>query len=162
MTAQPTVAGVEVVPVAGHDSMLMNLSGAHGPFFTRNVVIVTDSDGRTGLGEVPGGEKIRSTIEEAGALIARKPVARYRSLLRELAAAFADRDAGGRGLQTFDLRTYVLAGTAVEAALLDLHGQYLAVPVAELLGARQQRTSVPMLGYLFFVGDHKRTDLPYL
>ena len=50
MSTQPTVARVEVVPVAGHDSMLMNLSGAHGPFFTRNVVIVTDSDGRTGLG----------------------------------------------------------------------------------------------------------------
>ena len=69
---------VEVVPVAGHDSMLMNLSGAHGPFFTRNVVIVTDSDGRTGLGEVPGGEKIRTTIEEAGAMITGQPVARYR------------------------------------------------------------------------------------
>ena len=52
--------------------------------------------------------------------------------------------------------------TAVESALLDLHGQFLGVPVAELLGDGQQRTSVPMLGYLFFVGDHRRTDLPYL
>ena len=162
MSGQPTIAGIEVVPVAGYDSMLMNLSGAHGPFFTRNVVILTDSDGRTGLGEVPGGEKIRTTIEEAGALIKGKPVARSRSLLREVAAAFADRDAGGRGLQTFDLRTTVHAVTAVESALLDLHGQFLGVPVAELLGDGQQRTSVPMLGYLFFVGDHKRTDLPYL
>jgi glucarate dehydratase len=51
----PTVATVEVVPVAGHDSMLLNLSGAHGPLFTRNIVIVTDSEGRVGLGEVPGG-----------------------------------------------------------------------------------------------------------
>ena len=140
MSAQPTIARVEVVPVAGHDSMLMNLSGAHGPFFTRNVVIITDSDGRTGLGEVPGGEKIRTTIEEAGALISGKPVARYRSLLREIAAEFADRDAGGRGLQTFDLRTTVHAVTAVESALLDLHGQFLGVPVAELLGDGQQRT----------------------
>ena len=53
-----TIARVEVVPVAGHDSMLLNLSGAHGPFFTRNIAIVTDSAGRTGLGEVPGGEEI--------------------------------------------------------------------------------------------------------
>lgn len=68
MSTQPTITRVEVVPVAGYDSMLMNLSGAHGPFFTRNVVIITDSEGgRTGLGEVPGGEKIKSTIEEAGA-----------------------------------------------------------------------------------------------
>lgn len=162
MSNQPTIARVEVVPVAGHDSMLMNLSGAHGPFFTRNIVIVTDSDGRTGLGEVPGGEKIKTTIEEAGALITGQPVARYRSLLREVAAEFADRDAGGRGLQTFDLRTTVHAVTAVESALLDLHGQFIGVPVAELLGDGQQRSSVPMLGYLFFIGDHAKTDLPYL
>ena len=84
----PTIESVEVVPVAGYDSMLLNLSGAHGPFFTRNVVIITDSDGRTGLGEVPGGEAIRSTIEEAGRLLKGKPVARFRSLLRIVAAAF--------------------------------------------------------------------------
>lgn len=35
----PKVTTLRVVPVAGHDSMLLNLSGAHGPFFTRNVVI---------------------------------------------------------------------------------------------------------------------------
>ncbi|NUL46180.1 glucarate dehydratase [Cellulosimicrobium funkei] len=162
MTTQPTIAGVEVVPVAGHDSMLLNLSGAHGPYFTRNIAIVTDSEGRTGLGEVPGGEKIRSTIEEAGRLIAGKPVALFRSLLRDVATAFADRDAGGRGLQTFDLRTTVHAVTAIESALLDLHGQFLGVPVAELLGDGQQRDAVPMLGYLFYVGDPDSTGLPYL
>jgi len=162
VTDQPTIAGIEVVPVAGHDSMLLNLSGAHGPFFTRNVVIITDSEGRSGLGEVPGGEKIRSTVEEAGHRVIGQPVARYRSLLREVATAFADRDAGGRGLQTFDLRTTVHAVTAIESALLDLHGQFLGVPVAELLGDGQQRESVPMLGYLFYVGDPDGTDLPYL
>ncbi|MGF9663373.1 enolase C-terminal domain-like protein [Arthrobacter crystallopoietes] len=162
MTSQPTIAAVEVVPVAGHDSMLLNLSGAHGPFFTRNVVIITDSEGRTGLGEVPGGEKIRTTIEDAGRIIAGQPVARFRSLLRDVATAFADRDSGGRGLQTFDLRTTVHAVTAVESALLDLHGKFLGVPVAELLGDGQQRSAVPMLGYLFYVGNPDSTDLPYL
>jgi glucarate dehydratase len=162
VSAHPTVARVEVVPVAGHDSMLLNLSGAHAPFFTRNIAIVTDSDGRTGLGEVPGGEKIRATIEEAGRLVVGQPVARYRSLLRSVAGAFADRDAAGRGLQTFDLRTTVHAVTALESALLDLHGQDLGMPVAELLGDGAQRASVPMLGYLFYVGDPDATDLPYL
>lgn len=162
MSTQPTIAAVEVVPVAGHDSMLLNLSGAHGPFFTRNVVIITDSEGRTGLGEVPGGEKIRATIEDAGRIITGQPVARFRSLLRDIATAFADRDSGGRGLQTFDLRTTVHAVTAVESALLDLHGQLLGVPVAELLGDGQQRSAVPMLGYLFYVGNPDSTDLPYL
>lgn len=160
--ASPTIARVEVVPVAGHDSMLLNLSGAHGPFFTRNIVIITDSEGRTGLGEVPGGEAIRSTIEEAGALITGRKVSAFRSLLREVAATYASRDAGGRGLQTFDLRTTVHAVTAIESALLDLHGQALEVPVAELLGDGQQRESVPMLGYLFYIGDPGITDLPYL
>jgi len=162
VSAHPTIARVEVVPVAGHDSMLLNLSGAHAPFFTRNIAIVTDSDGRTGLGEVPGGEKIRATIEEAGRLVAGQPVARYRSLLRSVANEFADRDAGGRGVQTFDLRTTVHAVTALESALLDLHGQDLGVPVAELLGDGAQRAAVPMLGYLFYVGDPDATDLPYL
>jgi glucarate dehydratase len=157
-----TVVSVEVVPVAGQDSMLLNLSGAHGPFFTRNVVVVTDSEGRTGLGEVPGGDAIRRTIEDAGALLVGQPVARYGSLLQQVAAAFADRDSGGRGAQTFDLRTTIHAVTALESALLDLHGQRLGVPVAELLGEGQQRDSVPMLGYLFFVGNRESTDLPYL
>ena len=160
--SNPTIVSVQAIPVAGHDSMLLNLSGAHGAFFTRNIVIITDSDGRTGLGEVPGGEAIRSTIEEGGELIKGAPVAKYRSLLRQIATTFADRDAGGRGLQTFDLRTTVHAVTAIESALLDLQGQYLGVPVAELLGDGQQRDAVPMLGYLFYVGNPDATDLPYL
>ncbi|MFC7492662.1 MULTISPECIES: enolase C-terminal domain-like protein [unclassified Nocardioides] len=157
-----TIAQVEVVPVAGHDSMLLNLSGAHAPYFTRNIAIVTDSEGREGVGEVPGGEAIRATIADAAALLVGQPVARHRSLLRDVAARFADRDAGGRGLQTFDLRTTIHAVTALESALLDLSGQELGVPVAELLGDGQQRTSVPMLGYLFYLGDPDSTDLPYL
>jgi glucarate dehydratase len=35
------------------------------------------------------------------------------------------------------------------------------VPVAALLGEGQQRDAVQMLGYLFYVGDRKKTDLPY-
>ena len=54
MTA-PVVKTMRVVPVAGRDGMLLNLSGAHAPFFTRNLVILTDSDGLVGVGEVPGG-----------------------------------------------------------------------------------------------------------
>ncbi|GAA1693282.1 glucarate dehydratase [Kribbella yunnanensis] len=158
----PRVVSVEVVPVAGYDSMLLNLSGAHGPFFTRNVVIVTDSSGNTGLGEVPGGAKIAGTITEAAELLVGQEIARYRQLLRSVATSFADRDAGGRGLQTFDLRTTVHAVTGLESALLDLFGQHLGVPVAALLGDGQQRDAVPVLGYLFYVGDPGQTDLPYL
>jgi glucarate dehydratase len=157
----PAVARIEVVPVAGHDSMLLNLSGAHGPFFTRNVAIMTDSEGRVGVGEVPGGDAIARTIADARALLVGRPVARYASLLREAAATFAGRDAGGRGVQTFDQRTTVHAVTALESCLLDLLGQHLGVPVCELLGEGRRREAVPVLGYLFYVGDRRRTDLPY-
>ncbi|MCU1632109.1 MAG: gudD [Micrococcaceae bacterium] len=161
-SSTPTIVSIEVVPVAGHDSMLLNLSGAHGPYFTRNITIITDTAGHTGLGEVPGGEAIRSTIEEAGELLVGKPIALYRQLLRQVSEQFADRDAGGRGAQTFDLRTTIHAVTAIESALLDLMGQHLEVPVAELLGEGQQRDRVQMLGYLFYIADRNKTDLSYL
>ncbi len=150
-----------VIPVAGEDSMLLNLSGAHGPLFTRNIVILTDNAGHIGAGEVPGGERIRQTLEDARALVVGQPIAAYNAVLNSIRRTFADRDAGGRGLQTFDLRIMIHALTAVEAALLDLLGQHLGVPVAALLGEGQQRTSVQMLGYLFYIGDRKRTRLPY-
>jgi len=160
--SSPIITEMKVIPVAGHDSMLLNLSGAHGAFFTRNIVILKDNSGHIGAGEVPGGEKIRSTLEDAKELVIGKPIARYNHILNEIREVFKDRDAGGRGVQTFDLRTMIHAVTAVEAACLDLFGQYLGVPVAELLGTGKQRNEVEFLGYLFFVGDRKKTDLPYL
>jgi glucarate dehydratase len=158
----PAIVEMRVVPVAGHDSMLLNLSGAHGPFFTRNIVILKDGAGRTGVGEVPGGEAIRQTLEDARPLVVGKPLGHYNRILNAVRSAFADRDSGGRGLQTYDLRVMVHALTALESALLDLLGQFLEVPVSALLGEGQQREAVETLGYLFFIGDRKRTDLPYL
>jgi glucarate dehydratase len=152
---------MRVIPVAGHDAMLLNLSGAHAPFFTRNIVILTDSSGHTGVGEVPGGEKIRQVLEECHPFVVGEKIASYQRILNVVKNRFADRDTAGRGLQTFDLRTTVHAVTAIESALLDLLGQFLNVPVAELLGEGQQRSSVEVLGYLFFIGDRKKTDLPY-
>jgi glucarate dehydratase len=157
----PVVRSLRVVPGAGRDGMLLNLSGAHAPFFTRNLLILTDTAGHTGVGEVPGGEKIRQTLEDARPLVEGQPIGRLHAILESMRTRFADRDAGGRGLQTFDLRTTIHAVTAVESALLDLQGQYMGVPVAALLGEGQQRDAVQMLGYLFFVGDRKKTDLPY-
>ncbi|WP_124050996.1 glucarate dehydratase [Priestia endophytica] len=155
------ITSMEVIPVAGHDSMLLNLSGAHGPFFTRNIVILKDSAGNTGVGEVPGGEKIRKTLEDAKSLVIGERIGRYNAILNNVREKFANRDAAGRGFQTFDLRVTIHAVTALEAAFLDLVGKFLGVPVAALLGEGQQRESVEMLGYLFYVGDRKKTDLAY-
>ena len=158
----PHVTRLQVIPVAGRDSMLLNLSGAHGPFFTRNIVILTDSSGNSGIGEVPGGEKIRQTIEDARPWIEGQSIGQYKNLLNSLQQKFADRDTGGRGNQTFDLRIAIHAVTALESALLDLLGQHLGVPVAALLGEGQQRSSVQVLGYLFYLADRNKTDLPYI
>jgi len=161
MSDTPVVTALRVVPVAGRDSMLLNLSGAHAPFFTRNLAIVTDSAGRTGVGEVPGGEAIRQTLEDARELLVGQPIGAVQRVLQAMRTRFADRDAGGRGQQTFDLRTTIHAVTAIECALLDLLGQHLGVPLCDLLGEGRQRDTVPVLGYLFYVGDRRRTDLPY-
>jgi glucarate dehydratase len=161
MHTTPTITRLQVIPVAGRDGMLLNLSGAHGPFFTRNLIILSDSSGNTGIGEVPGGEKIRKTIEDAKPWIEGQSIGHYQNLLTTLQHKFADRDAGGRGNQTFDLRIAIHAVTAIESALLDLLGQHLGVPVAALLGEGQQRASVQVLGYLFYLADRNKTDLPY-
>jgi glucarate dehydratase len=160
-SATPVVTALRAIPVAGRDGMLLNLSGAHAPYFTRNLLILTDSAGRTGVGEVPGGEKIRQTLDDAAPLVVGQPVGNVQAVLKAVRERFADRDAGGRGLQTFDLRTTIHAVTAVESALLDLLGQHLGLPVADLLGEGRQRDRVEVLGYLFFVGDRTKTPLPY-
>ena len=157
----PKIVSMQVIPVAGHDSMLLNLSGAHAPFFTRNILILKDSSGNTGVGEVPGGEKIRQTLEDSSLLVVGKTLGEYKNVMTAVREKFADRDASGRGLQTFDLRTTIHVVTAIEAAMLDLLGKHLGVTVASLLGDGQQRDEVEMLGYLFYIGDRNKTSLGY-
>lgn len=157
----PTVVEMKVIPVAGRDSMLLNLSGAHAPYFTRNIVIMTDSTGNTGVGEVPGGEKIRQTLEDSKEYVIGHSIGNYKNIMNVVRAAFNDRDSEGRGLQTFDLRTTIHVVTAIESALLDLLGKFLEVPVAALLGDGQQRDEVKVLGYLFYIASPDKTDLPY-
>jgi glucarate dehydratase len=177
-THTPRVVDMHVIPVAGHDSMLLNLCGAHAPYFTRNLVILKDSAGRSGVGEVPGGEGIRQALERTKGLVIGQPVGRYNRILNSLRRAIAGRDGDGPQATVHQVTSAAEAAvlkqpheinlrldnviTAVEAALLDLLGQHLEVPVAELLGSGQQRDSVPMLAYLFYIGDRQRSDLPYL
>lgn len=160
-TGSPSIRQLRVVPIAGHDSMLLNLSGAHGPIFTRNIVILTDSSGAVGIGEVPGGSAIRQTLEDAAELLIGQPIASYRRTLSAIQRQFADRDSGGRGLQTYDLRTTIHVVAALECAMLDLLGKFVGLPICELLAGGKVRDEVEMLGYLFFVGDRTRTPLNY-
>jgi len=158
----PKIVEAKVIPIAGYDSMLLNLSGAHGPYFTRNLFILTADNGQTGVGEVPGGEKIKKVLEESTDLLMGRHIGEYKNILNSIREKYEHLDSGGRGLQTFDLRTTIHALTAVESACLDLLGKFFKVPVAALLGNGQQRDAVDVLGYLFYVADPDKTTLPYL
>ena len=162
MNAIPTITKMEVFPVAGHDCMELNLSGAHAPYFTRNIVILTDSTGNEGIGEVPGGEKITAALEQIKDLVIGSSIGDYKQTLNKIRAWLsANIKDDKRGLQTFDLRVGVHVVTAVEAPLLDLLGKFLNVPAAALMGDGIQRDKVRFLSYLFYVGDRKKTDLEY-
>jgi glucarate dehydratase len=165
----PTVVEMQVIPVAGRDSMLLNLCGAHAPYFTRILVLLKDSAGNTGMGEVPGSNGILLALQKLVPLVTGSEIARHHQTLNRLRASLS----GPSHRVTSSLEAAVMTQpheinlrlenvvTAVEAALLDLLGQHLGVPLCELLGAGQQRSHVPMLAYLFYIGDRSRTDLPY-
>ncbi|WP_205960128.1 enolase C-terminal domain-like protein [Rahnella sp. CJA17(1/100)] len=159
--SSPVITDMQVIPVAGHDSMLMNIGGAHGAYFTRNIVILKDSAGNIGVGEAPGGEVIYNTLVEAIAQVKGQEVARMNRLVHQIHVGnqSSDFDSFGKGAWTFELRVNAVA--ALEAALLDLMGKFLGVPVCELLGPGKQRDEVTVLGYLFYIGDRQKTDLPY-
>jgi glucarate dehydratase len=141
--------------------MLLSLRGAHGPFFTRNVVILRDSAGNTGAGEVTGGEKIRSALERVKPLVQGSSLGEYKNTLQKLETLLSG-DAGDfRDSQGLDSSAAVYAIAAVEAPLLDLLGKHLKVPAAALLGEGQQRKRVEILGRLSFIGDRDKTGLPY-
>jgi glucarate dehydratase len=170
----PGIVAMRVVPVAGHDSMLLNLCGAHAPYFTRNLVLLEDSAGHVGMGEVPGGAGILKALEQVIPLVVGSEIGRYNRTLHTVRNSIAPRDGAHQHQVTTAAEAELLKQpheinlrlenvvTAVESALLDLLGQHLGVPVCELLGSGQQRDSVPMLAYLFYIGDRGRTDLPYL
>jgi glucarate dehydratase len=161
---------MQVIPVAGHDSMLLNLCGAHAPYFTRILVLLKDSAGNVGMGEVPGSDGILRTLQRLVPLVTGTEIARHNRTLNGLRAAIAGtshqvtssaEEAVMKQPHEINLRLENVI-TAVEAALLDLLGQHLGVPLCELLGSGQQRTQVPMLAYLFYIGDRRRSDLSYL
>src|ERR1700678_2318447 len=107
----PVVTEMLVIPVAGQDYMLLNLAGAHGPFFTRNVVVLKDSAGNTGVAEVPGSEGIRQALERCVALVVGQPIGQYNAICNAVRAALPGAKAG--------LKTIVhQVTTAAEAAVL--------------------------------------------
>lgn len=165
--ASPVVTEMQVIPVAGYDSMLLSLSGCHAPVFTRNIVILRDSAGNVGIGETHGGDRITAKLESWKELVVGREIGNHRKIIGDLSGVRnADPYADGEGLQRLDLRKMlsfvVHAEGAIEAALLDLMGQFLGLPVCALLGNGQQRSAVRILGYLFYVEDTRKSPEPYV
>ena len=163
----PTVTEMQVIPVAGYDSMLMTLSGCHAPYFTRNLVILKDSAGHTGIGEIHGGDYTCDALKSCIPLVVGQQVGKYRAILDSIhKASKRAKEDDGEGIQSLDiskLKFVVKAEWAIECALLDLLGQYLDLPMCELLGDGKQRDQVETLGYLFYVSDkNKAKELNYL
>ena len=157
----PIITSMQVVPVAGHDGMLLNLSGAHGPFFTRNIVILKDNAGHTGVGEVPGGERIRQTLEDARSWWSAVRSARIRRSSIRCARPSPTAMPAVAVCRRSTCASPSTPSPAWKPRCSILLGQHLDVPVAALLGEGQQRDEVKMLGYLFYVGDRNETDLAY-
>lgn len=162
----PKVEKVEVYPVAGYDSMLMSLSGAHSPYFTRNIVIITDDTGNQGVGEIHGGKYTEEQLKSYIPYIIGQEITNYRNILSTIRKSnVKSTQDKGEGIQSLDisqLKFVVQSDTAIECALLDLLGQFLNLPIASLLGDGIQREEVEFLGYLFYVSDKNKTDLPYI
>lgn len=160
------VTEMKVIPVAGYDSMLMTLSGCHAPFFTRNLVILKDSSGNTGLGEVHGGEDITQALESYIPLVIGSEIGNYRNVIKSIRLggyiAANDDGEGLQGLNLANLKFVVHAETAVECAFLDLLGKFMDLPICSLLGDGKQRDEITILGYLFYISDKEKVSLPYL
>ena len=165
----PIITRMQVIPVAGYDSMLMTLSGCHAPYFTRNLVLLEDSAGHIGLGEIHGGDYTCESLNAVRPLVEGQPVACCRQVLQRIHRfARSGKTDDGEGIQKLDisrLKFVVKSEWAIECAMLDLLGQYLGVPLCQLLGEGCQRTELPVLGYLFYVSDKERCpagEFPYL
>lgn len=168
MNGTPVITDMKVIPVAGYDSMLMSLSGAHSPWFTRNLVILTDSAGATGIGEIHGGEYTCQVLESCIPYVVGQPAGLYRKVLdgihKRMSVSAEDHGEGIQNLNLDKLKFVVRAEWAIECAMLDLLGQYLGVPMCELLAGGKQREQVETLGYLFYVSDKDQTgsELSYI
>ena len=131
--------------------MLLNLCGAHGPFFTRNIVMLKDSAGNSGAREVPGCEGIRRSLERAIPLVLGRPIGGCNAILNAVRVSLPGAKTSKQiiGHQTtsaakarvllqpheINLRSDNVI-TAIEAALLDLLGRHLGVAALQSKNAK--------------------------
>ncbi|MGP4026942.1 enolase C-terminal domain-like protein [Actinomadura sp. 3N407] len=121
------------------EAPLLHSNGAHWGRFVRTIVEVEADNGLVGLGEMGGGGQ---SAEAAFQALVPHLEGHDPFELETLRFKIANPTAS-----LYNNRTQILA--AIEFACLDLVGQYLGVPVHDLLGGRI-RDSVPFASYLFY------------
>lgn len=165
MSDSPVITEMRIVPVAGYDSMLLNVGGAHNCYFTRILVILTDSAGNTGVGESPCHSSTLSLLEQFRSQIVGSSVLRLNSTISRLFNSDARRQHSPQSdslhIPHMNPEKFYNAVAAIEAAALDLLGKHLNLPVADLLACGKQRDRIPVLGYLFYVADRNVTTMNY-
>ncbi|MCL2893410.1 enolase C-terminal domain-like protein [Brenneria tiliae] len=165
MSDSPIVKEMHVIPVAGYDSMLLNIGGAHNCYFSRILVVLKDNAGNTGVGECPCHSTTVELLKSFTSLIIGSSVLKlnatmstlYKSDKRKVATEHPD----SIHIPKMNPEKFYNAAAAIEAALLDLMGQFLGLQVADLLGSGKQRDSIPVLGYLFYIADRTKTSMAY-
>ncbi|WP_261641982.1 enolase C-terminal domain-like protein [Erwinia mallotivora] len=165
MSDSPVIKSMRIVPVAGYDSMLLNIGGAHNCYFTRILVILTDSTGQTGVGETPCHASTLQLLETFRPLIEGSSLLRLNTTISQLFASDARQQQTAHTndihIPQMNPEKFYNAAAAIEAALLDLQGKFLNLPVADLLASGRQRDRIPVLGYLFYIADRRLTNMNY-
>ncbi|MEI2699533.1 MAG: hypothetical protein V9E94_14795 [Microthrixaceae bacterium] len=141
--------------------MLLNLSGAHGPFFTRNLVVADRQrrPHRRRRGARRREDPRRRSRTPGRCVVGRRIGDCARGAATRCGAAFADRDAGGRGRQTFDLRVADPRGDRARVRRCSTSWASTSACRWRRCWARaSSATRCETLGYLFYVGDRRRTD----
>ena len=88
----PIITSMQVIPVAGYDSMLMNIGGAHGPFVALKIVILTDSAGHVGVCEAPGGSTIENALKDACAHVEGRPISILNRFVNDMNQGYLESD----------------------------------------------------------------------
>ncbi|HFK7186500.1 TPA: enolase C-terminal domain-like protein [Serratia odorifera] len=165
MPDSPVINSMRVVPVAGYDSMLLNIGGAHNCHFTRILVIIGDSAGNSGVGECPCHASTLSLLEKFTPQVVGSSLCQMNATVGRLFASDARQQTSEQTdrvhIPQMNPEKFYNAAAAIEAALLDLLGKHLELPVADLLASGRQRDRIPVLGYLFYIADRKLTTMNY-
>jgi len=157
--APTRITGVRITPVAFADPPLLNTVGVHQPFALRAIIQLDTDAGLVGLGETYADTKHLARLQAAAQTIIGQDVFSL-NIIRALIATLLQGDSAAVG--TAGMITTASAVDQVlspfEVACLDVQGQLLGRPVADLLGGRV-RDAVPFSAYLFYKwGAHPGAD----